>query len=147
MPPTVFPTPEAPGSDAPGTSAGCRWPARAEHVVPTAAASRPVHGVGELTRAMYGTIRVERMSLPVASRLMSDVTVELYGGFAAADPALPSLDGTLNGIPALPRSAHVGVVGSAHRFAQGRASGCSVGSSGSARSDSVGWLLGEAVVR
>ncbi len=64
--------------------------------------------VGELMRAMYGTIRVERMSPPVASRLMSYTTVALYGGFVAADPGLPSLDGALNGMPAVHRASRAG---------------------------------------
>ncbi len=59
-------------------------------------------------RALYGTIRVERLSPPVASRLMAYVTTAQYAGFVAADPALPPLDGSLNGIPSLPRAARPG---------------------------------------
>ncbi len=55
-------------------------------------------------RALYGTIRVERLSPPVASRLMGYATTALYAGYVAADPALAPLDGTLNGLPALPRA-------------------------------------------
>lgn len=52
----------------------------------------------------YGAIRVERLAPPVASRLMAYAATGLYAGLAAADPALPGLDGTLNGVPSLPRA-------------------------------------------
>lgn len=61
--------------------------------------------LSEWMRAMYGTIRVERMSPPVASRLMAYTTTALYAGFVAADPELPSLERVFNGIPRLPRAA------------------------------------------
>ncbi len=64
--------------------------------------------VAEWMRALYGTIRVERLSPPVASRLMAYATTALYSGYVAGDPALPSLDGSLNGLPALPRAARPG---------------------------------------
>lgn len=57
-------------------------------------------------RAMYGTIRVERMSPPVASRLMAYTTTALHAGLVAANPKLPSLDGVFNGFPSLPRAFH-----------------------------------------
>ena len=78
-------------------SAGC-W--RAERADPRV--------VAEWMRALYGTIRVERLSPPVASRLMAYATTALYSGYAAGDPALPSLEGSLNGLPSLPRSGRAG---------------------------------------
>lgn len=62
--------------------------------------------VSEWMRAMYGTIRVERLSPPVASRLMAYTTTALYAGLVAANPKLPALDGVLNGIPTLSRAFH-----------------------------------------
>ena len=61
--------------------------------------------VGEWTHGLYGAIRAERMSPPVASRIMAYATTALYGGFAAADPALPPLGGTMNGLADLPLAA------------------------------------------
>lgn len=55
-------------------------------------------------RTLYGTIRVERLSPPVASRLTAYATTALYAGLAAVDPTLPSLEGTLRGVPRLPRA-------------------------------------------
>lgn len=66
--------------------------------------------VAEWTRALYGTIRVERLSPPVASRLMAYATTALYAGYVAADPQLPTLAGQLNGLPSLPRASRVGEV-------------------------------------
>ncbi len=61
--------------------------------------------VSEWVHSLYGAIRVERLSPPVASRLSAYVFTALYAGLAAAHPALPALDGALNGIPVLPRAA------------------------------------------
>jgi hypothetical protein len=58
----------------------------------------------EWTKYLYGAVRAERLSPPVASRLYAYTTVGLYAGLAAADKSLPPLDGRLNGIPALPRA-------------------------------------------
>lgn len=55
-------------------------------------------------RSWYGTIRVERISPPVASRIAAYAATALYAGMAAVRPDLPSLDGVLNGIPVLPRA-------------------------------------------
>src|SRR3954471_8321544 len=56
------------------------------------------------TRYLYGAVRAERLSPPVASRLYAYTSIGLYAGLAAADSSLPRLDGRLNGIPELPRS-------------------------------------------
>lgn len=55
-------------------------------------------------RSWYGTIRVERLSPPVASRIAAYSATALYAGMAAVRKDLPSLEGVLNGIPALPRA-------------------------------------------
>jgi len=57
-------------------------------------------------RTMYGVIRVERLSPPVASRLMVYATSALYIALAATDGAsakpLPPLRGALNDAPSFP---------------------------------------------
>jgi hypothetical protein len=58
--------------------------------------------VSEWMHTMYGAIRVERLSPPVASRLMAYASTALYSGLAAVDPALEPLAGRLNGFPSLP---------------------------------------------
>ena len=60
--------------------------------------------VSEWTHALYGLVRAERLSPPVASRLFAYAAVALYEGMAAASPAMPSLAGTLNGLDSLPRA-------------------------------------------
>ena len=55
----------------------------------------------EWSKYLYGAVRAERVSPPVAARLYAYTTVGLYAGLAAADSSLMSLDGRLNGIPAL----------------------------------------------
>lgn len=55
-------------------------------------------------RTLYGAIRVERLSPPVASRLTTYAVTALYAGIAAVDTILPALDSTLRGIPHLPRA-------------------------------------------
>lgn len=60
--------------------------------------------ISEWTRTIYGAIRAERLSPPVASRVMVYATAALYEGFAAADLQLPSLAGALNGLDPLPRA-------------------------------------------
>jgi hypothetical protein len=52
---------------------------------------------------LYGAVRVERLSPPVASRLFMYATASLYSGLAASTPGLPSLEGHLNGLPSLPK--------------------------------------------
>jgi hypothetical protein len=59
--------------------------------------------IAEWMHSLYGAVRVERLSPPVASRLFAYATVGLYSGMAAADAALPSLAGKLNGLTSLPR--------------------------------------------
>lgn len=51
---------------------------------------------------MYGTMRVERLSPPVASRFMGYATTAWYSGFVAANPKLRPLTGSLNALPDLP---------------------------------------------
>jgi membrane-associated phospholipid phosphatase len=55
--------------------------------------------VSEWMHTIYGAIRVERLSPPVASRLASYATAALYSGFSATMSDLPPLTGTLNGFP------------------------------------------------
>jgi hypothetical protein len=54
-------------------------------------------------RNYYGLIRAERISPPVASRVLAYAAVGLYEGFATASPGLVSLAGQLNGLDSLPR--------------------------------------------
>jgi membrane-associated phospholipid phosphatase len=61
--------------------------------------------VSEWMHSLYGAIRVERLSPPVASRLTAYASAALYAGLAAADPALEPLAGRLNGFPELPSPA------------------------------------------
>jgi len=58
--------------------------------------------VSEWMHTLYGVIRTERLSPPVASRLMAYATTALYSGLASVDARLPSLAGTLEGLPQLP---------------------------------------------
>jgi len=60
--------------------------------------------VSEWMHTMYGVIRAERLSPPVASRLMAYSTVALYSGLASVDSRLPSVAGTIDGLPVLPRA-------------------------------------------
>ncbi len=60
--------------------------------------------VAAWVRALYGVIRVERLSPPVASRLTAYAATALYAGLASVDRDLPTLTGMLNGIPELPRA-------------------------------------------
>src|SRR4051812_22675190 len=60
--------------------------------------------VSEWMHTLYGAIRVERMSPPVASRLMGYASSALYAGLAGADDNLRPLNGILNGFPSLPRA-------------------------------------------
>jgi PAP2 superfamily len=59
--------------------------------------------VSALMHRLYGAVRVERLSPPVASRLFAYSGIALYEGMAAANPKLESLSGRLNGLTALPR--------------------------------------------
>lgn len=58
--------------------------------------------VAEWMQTYYGLIRAERVSPPVASRLLAYAAVALYEGFAAATPTLRSLAGQLNGLNTVP---------------------------------------------
>lgn len=60
--------------------------------------------VSEWMHTLYGVIRAERLSPPVASRFLGYASVALYSGLAAARPEMPSLAGKLNGLTALPRT-------------------------------------------
>jgi hypothetical protein len=54
-------------------------------------------------RNYYGLIRAERISPPVASRVLAYAAVALYEGLASVSPELRSLAGQLNGLDSLPR--------------------------------------------
>jgi len=58
--------------------------------------------VSEWMHTLYGVVRTERISPPIASRFMAYASVALYEGLAAADPRLPSAAGILNGLSGLP---------------------------------------------
>ena len=57
--------------------------------------------LSEWMHSLYGAIRVERISPPVASRLMVYATSALYAGLASNDTRMQPLSGTLNGFPQL----------------------------------------------
>lgn len=59
--------------------------------------------VSEWVHSLYGAIRVERLSPPVASRLTAYAATALYAGLAASDHSMAPLDGVLNGVPAFAR--------------------------------------------
>ena len=59
--------------------------------------------IAEWMQNYYGLIRAERVSPPVASRLMAYAAVALYEGLAVATPSLRSLAGQLNGLDSVPR--------------------------------------------
>ena len=59
--------------------------------------------VSEWMHSLYGAIRVERLSPPVASRLMVYATTALYSGLGTTDTSLTPLEGKLRGFPTLPR--------------------------------------------
>lgn len=59
--------------------------------------------IAEWMHALYGVMRVERLSPPVASRMMTYATSALYSGLAAGNPAMKPLNGVLNGFPDLPK--------------------------------------------
>src|SRR5438552_1674983 len=60
--------------------------------------------VSEWMHSLYGAIRVERLSPPVASRLMVYATSALYSGLATEDTSLAPLTGKLRGFPQLPQA-------------------------------------------
>lgn len=61
--------------------------------------------VSEWMHTLYGVVRAERLTPPVASRFLGYASVALYEGIAAATPTLPSLAGALNGLATLPKAA------------------------------------------
>src|SRR5262245_48184209 len=60
--------------------------------------------IAEWMQNYYGLIRAERISPPVASRVLAYASVALYEGLASATPTLRSLAGQLNGLDSLPRA-------------------------------------------
>jgi membrane-associated phospholipid phosphatase len=71
-------------------------------------ASPPMADSGILTEyvhSLYGAIRVERLSPPVAARLMGYATVAMHAAASAATPAIAPLEGSLRDAPTFPRSA------------------------------------------
>ncbi|MDQ3672864.1 MAG: hypothetical protein M3365_00585, partial [Gemmatimonadota bacterium] len=62
------------------------------------------HMVSEWMHTLYGAIRVERLSPPVASRIMAYATTALYAGLTSNDDDASSLVGVINGLEALPRA-------------------------------------------
>jgi hypothetical protein len=61
--------------------------------------------VSEWVHALYGTIRVERLSPPVASRLTAYATMALYAGTAATHATLKPLHTVVTGLEPLPAPA------------------------------------------
>jgi len=61
--------------------------------------------VAEWMQNYYGLIRAERISPPVAARVLAYASVALYEGLAAGTPTLRSLAGQLNGLDSLPAAA------------------------------------------
>ncbi len=59
--------------------------------------------IAEWMQNYYGLIRAERISPPVAARVLAYASVALYEGIASATPTLQSLAGQLNGLDSLPR--------------------------------------------
>jgi membrane-associated phospholipid phosphatase len=57
-------------------------------------------------RTLYGVMRVERLSPPVASRMLTYATSAMYSGLASADPRMPQLNGVLNDFPVVPAAQH-----------------------------------------
>src|SRR5688572_22196188 len=60
--------------------------------------------LAEWMHSLYGAIRVERISPPVASRLMVYATSALYAGLATTDATMKPLTTALNGFPQLPEA-------------------------------------------
>lgn len=60
--------------------------------------------VSEWMHTLYGAIRVERLSPPVASRIMAYATTALYIGLTSAGDETHSLAGVMNGLNELPRA-------------------------------------------
>jgi hypothetical protein len=78
-------------------------------VLAIAACARPLPPadpamIAEWMQNYYGLIRAERISPPVASRVLAYASIGLYEGLASATPGMRSLAGQLNGLEALPRA-------------------------------------------
>ncbi|MEP6780201.1 MAG: vanadium-dependent haloperoxidase [Gemmatimonadaceae bacterium] len=73
------------------TAGACDRPARNDPTV-----------VSAWMQALYGTVRVERVSPPVGSRFVAYAATALYSGFAVTDSSLKPLSAILSGFPALP---------------------------------------------
>src|SRR4029078_11069581 len=58
--------------------------------------------VSEWMHTLYGAIRAERLSPPVASRLMAYATTALYSGLSSTERGMPALSGQLNGLGKIP---------------------------------------------
>jgi membrane-associated phospholipid phosphatase len=58
--------------------------------------------VSEWMHTLYGVVRAERISPPIASRFMAYAAVALYEGLAAAPSGSGSMAGTLNGLNQIP---------------------------------------------
>ncbi|MCC6242343.1 MAG: vanadium-dependent haloperoxidase [Gemmatimonadaceae bacterium] len=58
--------------------------------------------IAEWVHTLYGAIRVERLSPPVASRVSAYAASALYAGYAAADGRLAPLPDILRQLPSLP---------------------------------------------
>src|SRR5690242_5649167 len=58
--------------------------------------------VSEWERTLYGVVRAERLSPPVASRVFTYAATALYTGVTVADRNARSLAGMLNGLDSLP---------------------------------------------
>jgi membrane-associated phospholipid phosphatase len=58
--------------------------------------------VAEWMHTLYGAVRAERLSPPVASRLMAYATTALYSGLSSTERDVPPLSGQLNGLGAIP---------------------------------------------
>ena len=60
--------------------------------------------IAEWMQSYYGLVRAERISPPVATRVVAYSAVALYEGIASATPSLRTLAGQLNGLDSLPRA-------------------------------------------
>jgi membrane-associated phospholipid phosphatase len=60
--------------------------------------------IGEWIHALYGIVRVERLSPPVGARVFAYASTALYLGMASADPARADAKNLLNRLPEIPRA-------------------------------------------
>jgi hypothetical protein len=59
--------------------------------------------IAEWMRNYYGLVRAERISPPVAARVLAYASIALHEGLATSAPGVRSLAGRLNGLDSLPR--------------------------------------------